>query len=44
MVYQLKKVLKKILNERIDVSNRKALEGFQRNLNSHIFSHNVHGL
>ena len=28
----------------IDFSNRKALERFQRNLNSHIFDHNVHGL
>ena len=28
----------------IDFSNRKALERFQRNLNSHIFGNNVHGL
>ena len=28
----------------IDFSNRKALECFQRNLNSHIFGNNVHGL
>ena len=30
--------------QEIDFSNRKALEHFQRNLNSHIFDHNVHGL
>ena len=30
--------------QEIDFSNRKALERFQRNLNSHIFDHNVHGL
>ena len=28
----------------IDFSNRKALERFQRNLNSHIFGNIVHGL
>ena len=27
----------------IDFSNRKALERFQRNLNSHILGNNVHG-
>ena len=27
-----------------DFSDRKALERSQRNLNSHIFDHNVHGL
>ena len=30
--------------QEIDFSNRKALERFQRNLNSHIFGNNVHGL
>lgn len=30
--------------QEIDFSNQKALERFQRNLNSHIFDHNVHGL
>ena len=30
--------------QEIDFSNRKALERIQRNLNSHIFDHNVHGL
>ena len=30
--------------QEIDFSNRKALERFQWNLNSHIFDHNVHGL
>ena len=28
----------------IDFSNRKALERFQRNLNSHTFVNHVHGL
>ena len=30
--------------QEIDFSNRKALERFQQNLNSHIFDHNVHSL